>query len=183
MKMAICAGFLVLLLISPAVFAKDITVGGNNGWTESFDYSSWTSSQTFNVGDNLVFNYGPTHSVYEVSRADYDNCNTGNPRSTHSPSPTTIPLSAAGSRYFICPTSNHCSQGMKLAVNVVAAGTPAPGGSPPSGSRPTPSSPNTPPAPPGTSAPPPPSGGAASIFGGMSNLIVGSLAALFVLMG
>lgn len=53
MKMAICAGFLVLLLVSPAVFAKDITVGGNNGWTESFDYSSWTSSQTFNVGDNL----------------------------------------------------------------------------------------------------------------------------------
>ncbi|KAL2491230.1 Cupredoxin superfamily protein [Abeliophyllum distichum] len=182
--MAIFVAFLLVLLISPAVFAKDITVGGNNGWNNNFDYSSWASSQTFNVGDNLVFNYGFTHSVYEVrSKSDYDNCNTGNPNATHSPSPTTIPLNAAGSRYFICPTSNHCSQGMKLAVNVVAGST-TPGGSPsPSGSIFPPGSPNSPPTPPGFSAPPPPSGGAASIFGGMSNLIVGSLATVFVFMG
>ncbi|GMI73886.1 hypothetical protein HRI_001057900 [Hibiscus trionum] len=48
--------------------------------------------------------------------------------------------------YFICPTIGHCAGGMKLAVNVVAAGgnspsTPSTPGTTPSGSTPSPPSP------------------------------------------
>lgn len=45
--------FLFLLLASPMAFAKEHIVGGSNGWSQSVDYSSWASGETFNVGDTL----------------------------------------------------------------------------------------------------------------------------------
>ncbi|XVF73536.1 hypothetical protein PTKIN_Ptkin12aG0209600 [Pterospermum kingtungense] len=106
----------------------------------------------------VVFNYdSSSHSVDEVSKSDYDNCNSGNALKSYTGGKTVITLSSTGTMYFICPTAGHCSAGMKVAVPVVAASgstpsTPStPSGSPPSGS---------------TSSPPPPpsSSGAATIM-------------------
>ncbi|KAL8495688.1 hypothetical protein ACS0TY_019707 [Phlomoides rotata] len=179
--MAIAIAFLpFLLLIIPAAFAVDHTVGGNSGWTSGVVYTDWTSGLTFTTGDTLVFTYDATHQVDEVSAADYRSCNTANPINTDSSSPTTISLTTAGTRYFICPRSNHCAQGMKLAVTVTA-GTTSPSPSPPSGTTPsppsggaTPSPPSQTPRTPTTNRSPPPPASAAATLGGRSNFIVGS---------
>lgn len=52
--MAFAAIFLFVLLASPIMcYGKDHIVGGSDGWSQSGDYSTWASAQTFNVGDNL----------------------------------------------------------------------------------------------------------------------------------
>ncbi|XP_060209715.1 uclacyanin-3-like [Lycium barbarum] len=159
--------FLILLFASPTAFAKDIIVGGSNGWSQSVDYSTWASGQTFNVGDNLVFNYGGSHGVDVVSKDDYDNCNTGNALQAFTGGKTSIPLSSAGDMYFVCPTLNHCDTGMKLAIKVQGS-----------------SSGTTPATPSGTKSNPP--NGVSGVFGNMSKLVVGFsvvVGALFAFMG
>ncbi|GLT51547.1 hypothetical protein SLA2020_249500 [Shorea laevis] len=165
--MAIAVAFLLLLLASPAAYAADYVVGGSSGWTQGVDYGTWVQGKTFNVGDNLVFTYGATHSVDEVSQSDYNNCATGNPLNTHTGGNNTISLSKAGSMYFICPTSGHCTGGMKLAVNVSASGTPSPSSPPPPPPhRHTPS---------GSTTPPPTTPSPTNAAAGASGLIVGFL--------
>ncbi|KAK3433946.1 hypothetical protein EUGRSUZ_D01225 [Eucalyptus grandis] len=153
---------LVLLLAIPAkVHGATLTVGDSSGWTQGTNYATWAASQTFNVGDSLVFTYTTLHSVDQVSKDDYDNCNTGNAIKSYTSGSTTIPLSTAGPMYFICPTSGHCSSGMKLAITVGSSST-----SP--GSSPSPPSTTT-----GTTSPPPPNGnGATSVFG-VGNVMLG----------
>ncbi|XP_073147978.1 basic blue protein-like [Henckelia pumila] len=169
--------FLALLLqiIPAAVYGANIIVGGTGGWSLSVNYDTWAKGQTFTAADTLVFNYGPTHSVDEVSQADYQNCNTDNPIASYSPSPTSIPLTAAGTRYFICPRSDHCSRGMKLAVTVTNGTTP----SPPSSTTPSPPASGTSPS---TPAPPPPSG-ATVVLAGWNSLFVGALVVVAALFG
>nr|GMC52489.1 blue copper protein-like [Ipomoea batatas]GME12603.1 blue copper protein-like [Ipomoea batatas] len=101
------------------------TVGDTSGWALSVDYASWASDKTFKVGDSLgklsllvLFNYPSGHTVDEVSESDYKSCSAANSISTDSSGATTIPLNAAGKRYFICSVMGHCTGGMKLAVNV-----------------------------------------------------------------
>ncbi|XP_059651001.1 uclacyanin-3-like [Cornus florida] len=179
--MALAAALLILLLASPAVYAADHTVGGSNGWSQTGDYTTWAKSQTFIVGDNLVFNYDSTHSVDEVSQSDYTNCKTSSPIKSYTGGSTTISLTTAGPMYFICPTFGHCQGGMKLAITV-GASSPSPGGTPPATSSP-PSSSSSPP-PPTTSTtssppPPPPSSGATGDFGN-SNVLMLVLALVLV---
>jgi len=47
--------FLALLatLITKEVFATQHSVGGSQGWDTSSDFDSWSSGQTFKVGDQL----------------------------------------------------------------------------------------------------------------------------------
>ncbi|KAK3030185.1 hypothetical protein RJ639_039662, partial [Escallonia herrerae] len=125
------------------------TVGDSAGWALSVDYTTWTSGKTFSVGDSLVFNYGSSHTVDEVSASDYSSCTVGNSISTDNTGSTTIPLKTAGTHYFICGVIGHCGGGMKLSVPVTAAATS------PSGSSTTPPSSTTSPAPPSTTTTPP----------------------------
>ncbi|XP_042374747.1 uclacyanin-2-like [Zingiber officinale] len=162
--MALEAAALLIFLAAavPAAVATDYTVGGSQGWTSGVDYSSWASRTTFNVGDTLLFQYGPLHSVAEVGESDFNACSASNSVQTHTDRSTRISLTAPGSRYFICGTSGHCSGGMKLAVTVAASGS-APGGSTapssPSSSSgtPTPMTPTTPTTPGSSSNDAPPS--------------------------
>ncbi|XP_030513827.2 uclacyanin-3 [Rhodamnia argentea] len=163
---------LILLLAIPAeVHGATHTVGDSSGWTQSYDYGTWAASQTFNVGDTLVFSYALTHSVDQVSKDDYDNCNVGSALKSFTGGSSTITLSSAGPMYFICPTLGHCSGGMRLAITVGSSSTtPSSPLSPPSTGTPTGSPPSTPT---GTTAPPPPkANGAAGAFG-MSHVMIG----------
>ncbi|MBA0736367.1 hypothetical protein Gogos_009929 [Gossypium gossypioides] len=153
--MGLAAALLFLLLAAPAAFAEQYTVGDSSGWTTTGDYQSWVQGKTFTVGDTLLFTYGGSHSVEEVSKSDYDNCDTGNAIKSYSDGNTVITLSNPGAMYLICPTIGHCAGGMKLAINVVAAsgnspstpstpsGSTTPSGTPPSGGTTT-SPPSTP---------------------------------------
>ncbi|KAF5190139.1 Early nodulin-like protein [Thalictrum thalictroides] len=143
--MAIATAFFAFLLILPAVYAVDYTVGDTNGWTQGIDYTTWTAGKTFNTGDTLVFNYGGSHTVDVVNKGDYDSCNTGNTLESHSDGSTKITLSKAGPMYFTCSAFGHCSGGMKLAVTVSAASTTPSNGTPttPSTTTPSPTTPST----------------------------------------
>ncbi|TMW96189.1 hypothetical protein EJD97_007769 [Solanum chilense] len=163
--MAFAAIFLFVLFASPIMcYGKDHIVGGSDGWNQSGDYSTWASAQTFNVGDNLVFNYGGSHGVNVVSKDDYDNCNTGNALLSYAGGQSSIPLSSAGDMYFVCPTLNHCDTGMKLAIKVEGTS-----------SATTPATPN------GTKSMP--HNAASGTFGTMNKMVFGFSLALFVFMG
>ncbi|GMN35237.1 hypothetical protein TIFTF001_005167 [Ficus carica] len=68
----------------------------------------------------IVFNYGSSHTVDEVSATDYSACSVGNAINSDSSGATTIPLKTAGTHYFVCGVPSHCGNGMKLAVTVKA---------------------------------------------------------------
>ncbi|KAJ4729978.1 blue copper protein [Melia azedarach] len=106
--------------------ATNYTVGGpNGGWDITTDLQSWASSQSFLVGDNLIFLYGPnSHNVLEVSKADYDSCQPSSVIQSYKDGSTVIKLSSPGKRYFICGIMGHCSQGMKLEINTLATSSP-----------------------------------------------------------
>ncbi|KAJ6320685.1 hypothetical protein OIU78_015968 [Salix suchowensis] len=115
-----------------------------------------------------------SHTVWlKYRKGDYDGCITSNLVKTYTGGSTTITLSAAGPMYFICSTSGHCGNGMKLAITVVAASgtpsTPTTPATPSDGGSTTPSTPSgssspTTPSTSATSPPPPPSSGATSIL-------------------
>ncbi|KAK1432225.1 hypothetical protein QVD17_09119 [Tagetes erecta] len=113
---------LVLLACGISCLAKDYTVGDTAGWSLSVDYTTWASGKTFKVGDSLVFSYGSSHTVAEVSSDDYGTCNVGNSIASYSSSPTTIALNTTGTHYFICGVVGHCSGGMKVSVPVTGGG-------------------------------------------------------------
>lgn len=49
---------LIATIFLPSIaVARDFVVGDEHGWTEGFDYSTWTADKTFQVGDVLgMFN-------------------------------------------------------------------------------------------------------------------------------
>ncbi|KAL5777278.1 hypothetical protein ACOSP7_010205 [Xanthoceras sorbifolium] len=123
------AGFVCVVLVfcmaAPSL-ATVYTVGDTSGWTLGTDYTTWTGSKTFAVGDSLVFNYGSSHTVDEVSASDYKTCTVGNAITSDNSGATTITLKTAGTHYFICGVVGHCGSGMKLAVTV-GSGSSSPG--------------------------------------------------------
>ncbi|KAI3728848.1 hypothetical protein L6452_17492 [Arctium lappa] len=138
--MRILTSLVATTMLVGLALAVDHNVGSpNGGWDTSTDLGSWASSETFTVGDNIVFSYTPNHNVLEVSEADFDSCSTSSPISTDALTPTTIALTAAGSRYFICGTPGHCGQGMKVEIKTVAASSSAP----PTTTTPSPTPPTT----------------------------------------
>lgn len=65
-----------------------------------------------------VFQYSSLHSVFEVSKDAFDNCDARNSILSGRDGNTTITLSTPGQKYFICGTLLHCLGGMKLQVSV-----------------------------------------------------------------
>ncbi|KAL1560764.1 uclacyanin 1-like [Salvia divinorum] len=184
--------------------ARNYTVGNpDGGWDQSTDLQTWPSSLTFVEGDNLIFGYTTNHDVTEVSSSDYDSCTATNPlQPPLTGGAAVVPLTSAGTRYFICSTGGHCLSGMKLAITTLAASSPPPAASPPPPSKTTnPSPPPSkttapslppkhskvvmpPPPQPSASAPaPPPSGSALppSILAPSSAAKVGLIGCLIVM--
>ncbi|KAJ4953070.1 hypothetical protein NE237_029902 [Protea cynaroides] len=148
--MDVASGLLILLLVAPAVCAVEYIVGGSQGWDLNVDYQTWLSGKTFYAGDILLFQYGTTHSVDTVNSIDYDNCTTSSPLKSHKSGNDSIILSSTGPMYFICPTTYHCNEGMKFAVNVLASNSTSATPTTPPSSSPS-SSPTT-----GSKSPAPP---------------------------
>ncbi|CAN7044827.1 hypothetical protein BRARA_B03278 [Brassica rapa] len=113
-----------------AIAAQHV-MGGSQGWEESVDFDSWSSDQSFKVGDQLVFKYSGLHSVVELgSETAYKSCDLGTPVNSLSSGNDVVKLSETGTRYFACGTPGHCEQGMKVKVNVVSSDStavPSPG--------------------------------------------------------
>lgn len=132
---------------------------------------------------------GATHNVFAVSAADLASCNYANAITTYDTlGGATVPLTIAGTHYYICGIPGHCTGNMKVTI-VVSAAAPAPASAPSSAPTPATNSPTPAPAPlapvplvaatpgPAVEAPGPsvgvPKGGASSLSGG-SAMIVGA---------
>jgi len=147
-----------LLSVKTALAAQHV-IGGSQGWEQSVDFDSWSSDQSFKVGDQigtflsnlnfiikptgliltnpfcflLVFKYSGLHSVVELgSETAYKSCDLGTSVNSLSSGNDVVKLSKTGTRYFVCGTVGHCEQGMKIKVNVVSSDSKS--GSSPSGS-------------------------------------------------
>ena len=144
------AALLLVCCASTAAAAK-YTVGDTSGWSTGTDYTTWASDKAMKIGDTLEFNYaGGMHTVDEVSATDYASCSASNALSSDSTGTTSIALKTSGKHYFICGVPGHCSNGMKLVVDVADA-SPTP--------SPTPDTPSTTPATPSTTPTSPSSSG------------------------
>ncbi|KAK9155893.1 hypothetical protein Sjap_003373 [Stephania japonica] len=132
--------FAIAALLFEIAIGETYIVGSPNGsWDENTNLQTWIKSQRFIVGDNINFQYGPPHSVVEVTEADYNSCEASNPVQVYTNGNTVIRLSSPGKRYFICGVTSHCAGGMKIEVETVPAA--------PITSSTPPASPLTPPAP------------------------------------
>ncbi|CAF1920301.1 hypothetical protein HID58_049199 [Brassica napus] len=133
MKMQAVIAILVFagLMAVKSTLAAQHVMGGSQGWEESVDFDSWSSDQSFKVGDQLVFKYSGLHSVVELgSETAYKSCDLGTTVNSLSSGNDVVKLSKTGTRYFACGTPGHCEQGMKVKVNIVSSDStavPSPG--------------------------------------------------------
>ncbi|KAK3436728.1 hypothetical protein EUGRSUZ_C01506 [Eucalyptus grandis] len=102
------------------------TVGDVMGWTipasGAAAYRAWASSNTFEVGDILVFNFNNgAQDVAEVTEAAFSSYDGAKPLSISTIPPARIALTTAGRHFFICTIPGHCSSGQKVAINVTTA--------------------------------------------------------------
>ncbi|KAK7347535.1 hypothetical protein VNO80_22067 [Phaseolus coccineus] len=172
----------------PSAGPVTFTVGDSSGWTVPSNgaaaYTSWASGKTFKVGDILVFNYqSNTHNVEEVTKENFDSCNSTSPLATYTTPPARVTLTKSGAHYFICGFQGHCPAGQKLAINVTGTGSsatsPSPIATPPSATTSPTTNPSTP-SPTGSLAPPPQNSGAASLgLVGVSATLLSLAAAFF----
>ncbi|KAJ1435760.1 Phytocyanin domain [Sesbania bispinosa] len=109
------------LLFSFAIATCSATtyiVGDNSGWDISTNLDTWVADKKFNIGDVLLFQYSSANSVDEVTKENFDTCNTSNVLRSYGNGNTTVPLTKAGDRYFVCGNRLYCLGGMKLHVHV-----------------------------------------------------------------
>ncbi|KAK8501329.1 hypothetical protein V6N13_027028 [Hibiscus sabdariffa] len=133
---------LVVVLASTVLqstHATNYTVGDTTGWNARTNgntdfYNNWAANKNFLVGDILVFNFATgSHTVTEVTEADYNNCNSNNPILVQNTGPASIVLNRTGAYHFICSVPGHCTAGQKLSVQVrngPGSTAPTPGSSP-----------------------------------------------------
>ncbi|KAG6579635.1 Uclacyanin 1, partial [Cucurbita argyrosperma subsp. sororia] len=98
--------------------AATYIVGDTSGWDISTDLDSWSQGKRFYVGDVLVFQYSSSQSLNEVTRENYNTCNTTNVLKAYTNGNTTVTLSQPGQRFFVSGNRLLCLGGMKMQVNV-----------------------------------------------------------------
>ncbi|KAI3873487.1 hypothetical protein MKW98_008139 [Papaver atlanticum] len=111
------AVLMVFCIAAVPTLAKEYTVGDYYGWGVNTNLYSWLQGKKFTVGDSLVFEYGESDSVYEVSETAYEDCDTHEFITSDSSGQTTIRLETPGKHYFISNEA-HCDMEMKLEIIV-----------------------------------------------------------------
>ncbi|TVU43438.1 hypothetical protein EJB05_09911 [Eragrostis curvula] len=111
-------------MVLESAAATTYTVGAPDGlWDLQTNYGEWVAARTFHPGDKITFTYSPElHDLVEVSKAGYDACSNANNISAFRTGNDVVTLTAPGTRYFLCGLTGHCDSGMKIRIDVVAAG-------------------------------------------------------------
>ncbi|CAH8285645.1 unnamed protein product [Eruca vesicaria subsp. sativa] len=147
------AGFIktvtfMVLVFAAVVSAEDYKVGDDEKWARPSDlefYNTWAAGKTFQVGDELEFDFdAQRHDVAIVTADAYENCEKETPLSIITTSPAKIMLNDTGPIHFICTVADHCRFGQKLTVIVGDEGSGHSGGAiatPPSTGEATPPAP------------------------------------------
>ncbi|PSS16269.1 Early nodulin-like protein [Actinidia chinensis var. chinensis] len=115
--------FLVLVQRGGAVEFK---VGGSGEWKlptdpNVFGYNLWAEKSRFQIGDTLLFVYPADKDVVlQVTKDDYNNCNTATPIEKYTDGHTVFKFNQSGPFYFISGVKDHCHKNEKLIVIVLA---------------------------------------------------------------
>ncbi|XP_027062540.2 early nodulin-like protein 2 [Coffea eugenioides] len=147
LRTLVIAAAVAAAFVDTAMAANYVVGAPTGGWDLNTQLQSWANAKKFFVGDTLNFVYGPSHSLLQVSKPDYDACLTNASIASYSGGNTAITLSSSGNSYYICGTSGHCDRGMKVVISVLPAPAPptaAPSVPPPAAtpSSPTPATPS-----------------------------------------
>ncbi|XP_007013490.2 PREDICTED: stellacyanin [Theobroma cacao] len=125
---------IVAMTFLEGAIAADYTVGDDYGWdvppnNSSDFYASWANRFEFKIGDVAVFNWTGDHTAAQVTnKADFDSCNkSGAGIRLIGEAGVRVPITWEGFHYFICTVDSHCEQGQKVALNVTADVSSAPG--------------------------------------------------------
>ncbi|XP_051128584.1 stellacyanin-like [Andrographis paniculata] len=102
----------------------EFQVGETTGWTvpprnDTEFYNNWASAKRFTIGDTIRFSYGKKDSVMEVSKRDYEDCNSTRPNYFSNTGDTIFALNRSGRSYFISGTAGHCRNGQRMVVWVI----------------------------------------------------------------
>ncbi|KAM3278739.1 hypothetical protein ACQJBY_046166 [Aegilops geniculata] len=107
--------------------ATEYVVGDDKGWTLDFNYTAWTETKQFVVGDTLVFEYNSgAHNVVEVGGPDFLSCTKPANAVVWNSGEDRVTLDKAGRRWFFCAVGQHCQNGMKLKITVLETAAPTP---------------------------------------------------------
>ncbi|KAJ4880553.1 early nodulin-like protein 12 [Raphanus sativus] len=119
--------FLLLTTVSHAASKpRMILVGGSSqSWkvpdSSSNTLNQWAENNRFKVGDILVWKYdAKVDSVLQVTKEDYDSCNTSNPLKQYNDGDTKFELENSGAYFFISGAPDHCAKGQKMHLVVLA---------------------------------------------------------------
>ncbi|XP_047052153.1 mavicyanin-like [Lolium rigidum] len=94
-------------------------VGANHGWKPNINYTLWSRSQTFSVGDLVSFRYqNGTHNVFEVNETGYGSCTMDGVAGNWTSGKDFVPLVEPRRYFFICG-NGFCQAGMKVAITVI----------------------------------------------------------------
>ncbi|KAF8073276.1 hypothetical protein N665_1122s0005 [Sinapis alba] len=134
--------FLLLTTVSHgASKPRMFLVGGSSqSWkvpdSSSNTLNQWAENNRFKVGDILVWKYdAKVDSVLQVTKEDYDSCNTSNPLKQYNDGDTKLELDHSGAYFFISGALDHCAKGQKMHLVVLAERNNVPGGGGSSGDR------------------------------------------------
>ncbi|XP_050381909.1 umecyanin-like [Argentina anserina] len=129
MKMMVVFGLVAAVFLQNVAAQTAHVVGDTAGWNVpqngAQQYVTWAASQTFVIGDSLIFNFATNaHDVVEVPKASFDSCSDDNEiGSTITTGPANVSLTSAGDHYYICTVGSHCQSGQKLAITVSSSAT------------------------------------------------------------
>lgn len=181
-RLGLIVALLVLIGLSEATLYK---VGDNQGWKWGVNYTEWSASETFYVGDTIgmdetylllfflnisdcryiicavVFNYGRgSENVLQVTHKAFRDCNSDNPIRAFHTGKDVFVLENRSHLFFICGLPGHCESGQKVDIRVFdypESPAPAPESERWPSPSPSPALPATPPSSSPTSPPTPPS--------------------------
>ncbi|KAK9664213.1 hypothetical protein RND81_14G026400 [Saponaria officinalis] len=143
----------IMLFLSAFCEGHKFNVGGKDGWVlnPSEKYNHWAERMRFQVNDTLLFKFKKEEdSVLLVTSENYNKCNVNNPIKSLTNEKSEYKFERSGPHFFISGKSDHCNQGQKLVIVVLAVRpnkpppspttpAPVPGPTTPSTQSPTPS--------------------------------------------
>ncbi|KAG7622378.1 Phytocyanin domain [Arabidopsis suecica] len=103
-----------------------ILVGGSVGsWkvpdSPNNTLNHWAENNRFKVGDFIVWKYDmKVDSVLQVTKEDYESCNTANPLKQYNDGNTKVELDKSGPYFFISGAPGNCAKGEKITLVVLA---------------------------------------------------------------
>ncbi|KAL4357533.1 hypothetical protein HN51_028823 [Arachis hypogaea] len=118
MAKVVLSCFLLFAFVVVSCSATTYTVGDTSGWDISTNLETWVADKNFKVGDSLVFQYSSSNSVDEVTKKNYDTCDTTDVLASYGNGNTSVPLTRAGDRYFVSGNRLYCLGGMKLHIHI-----------------------------------------------------------------